>query len=148
VTSNVFNIAGNPHRDACHVVFGAYLIIHEFARGQRHRIDFRVIKITGQAVAEKNPAIHQLFPPSRQSQSTKDDTGSNLFLSGYIKVDGESHWDFGAAAQRMILLQKRDERDGLDRLLARMYQIAVEQIPSFTDGVCELPPQPQPLEGP
>lgn len=65
---------------------------------------------------------------------TDDLEEAEVFLSGFIKWDGCSNWDFKTDAC-MKHFCGRDDANGLGRLMDRMYALAEEHMPRYNKEI-------------
>lgn len=118
---------------ACSEVFEDYRLYHQFVRGQTARLDFVAVRIVGNndPTGKYGPLIYERFVDDKQDWDCIDPALADLFLTGDIKFDGESNWDF---PNGMIQFGNRYDAASLGRLIDRMYVIAADAIPGFDDG--------------
>jgi hypothetical protein len=120
--------------------FEDYLIISDFLYGHRSVLDFEVLEIAGEQVA---PFKAVLFKRRGDTfdEWTADPTAADVFLSGSIKWDGCSNWNFDAQQDCMLHFCGVKQASGIGRLMARMYDIAAAEIESFDRELAYMPPQ-------
>jgi hypothetical protein len=102
-------------------------------RDYSHAVSFRVVKINGISI----PDGALCFP--KWNDYTEDFDEADAFLSGDIKWDGCSNWDFHTdewdfhTDECMAHFCGRSNAERVGRLLGALYDLAAEMMPDVFD---------------
>jgi hypothetical protein len=97
-----------------------------------HSLEFEVKAVSGETL-DPPPAGLWLYEVAGAASSIETTTAfeeGESFLSGHVKWDGCSNWDFHTG-EIMAHFCSRAEAAGVGRLLDHLYQIAKERLASY-----------------
>lgn len=121
-------------------VFEKFLIFSDFVYGHQSSLDFLVVQITGQQ-HPGNENVYERYGDGPTDEGTLDPADADIFLSGNIKFDGCSNWDFEDLSKHDTALHFCGARHvaELGRLFAHLHEIAAERIPGFDRDLAGMP---------
>jgi hypothetical protein len=116
-------------------VFEGYLVMWQFVLDQKSRLDFNVVRIVGRSPEDgrRETRIFERYVDGEQDWDCNDPAAAQLFLTGDVRSDGQSYWDFPIVDRGMIQFGNSRDATGLGRLMQRIHEIAAGQLVRFDD---------------
>lgn len=116
-------------------VFEDYLVMWQFVLDQKTRLDFNVVRIVGQSPEDGRieTRIFERYLDGEQDWECNDPAVADLFMTGDVRFDGHSYWDFPIVDRRLIRFDNSRDATGLGRLMQRLYEIAAGQLVRVDD---------------
>jgi putative heme iron utilization protein len=100
------------------------------AQADDHICDFNVFEISN-AFPDKDGTAWNRAGANCWPNDTDNLEDAELFLSGHVKWDACSNWNFDAQESCMIHFCEKQQAENIGVVLGRLYDIAAELIPNW-----------------